>query len=410
MSSEIDIRSDNEEPQPQPAGGGDLLAWAYAAQKAHEIALVLAETAFVPESMFRRPGEVTAAILAGQELDMSPMMALQSIDIIERRPAMRALALRGLLLAHGHETWVEESTATRAVVCGQRKGSTRIERSVWTMDRATKAGLAGKKNWQKQPTSMLVARATAEVARLVAADVLIGMPYIVEELNDDGPELPDSTPQAQAPPEPKKRRTAQRAKPVVAQVDPQALPGDMPAPPADEQQRPTVVSEAKAAQTLESAGFEVVDVIDTMRPASEMPSLEDDDVEVLADTCDITMPHDMRKPAPMGCPPNCPTRQAAERELNGNQQPVDAPQEYMSDAQRKRMNVEMRRVGLVERDERLAFVAHVIGREVATSNELTVGEASEVITALVAEGLDDVRTTYGQKDDSDDGDNDGEAV
>ncbi|MBQ1163916.1 hypothetical protein KBZ21_38605, partial [Streptomyces sp. A73] len=80
----------------------------------------------------------------------------------------------------------EESTSTRAIVCGRRKGQAQEERVTWTMDRATKAGFPAKNpNYKTQPQNMLLARATAECARLIAADVLMGMPYSAEELADE---------------------------------------------------------------------------------------------------------------------------------------------------------------------------------------------------------------------------------
>jgi hypothetical protein len=48
----------------------------------------------------------------------------------------------------------------------------------------------GKENWQNQPQAMLLARATAECARLIAADAILGIPYAAEELRDS-PELRD---------------------------------------------------------------------------------------------------------------------------------------------------------------------------------------------------------------------------
>ncbi|MBQ1164468.1 hypothetical protein KBZ21_41525, partial [Streptomyces sp. A73] len=42
-------------------------------------------------------------------------------------------------------------------------------------------------NYKTQPQNMLLARATAECARLIAADVLMGMPYSAEELADAQP-------------------------------------------------------------------------------------------------------------------------------------------------------------------------------------------------------------------------------
>src|SRR5690606_41864625 len=101
-------------------------------------------------------------------------------------PAMRAHALRALVQNAGHDIWLEESTETRAIVKGQRAGSSHEQKSVWTIDRAQKLGIANREQWRRQPQAMLVARATAEVCRLIASDVLLGMPYAVEELEESG--------------------------------------------------------------------------------------------------------------------------------------------------------------------------------------------------------------------------------
>ena len=110
--------------------------------------------------------------------------------------------------SHGHDIWVQESTASRAIVKGRRKGSDRIESSTWTIDRAKQFKLTGKSNWQNQPTNMLLARATSECARLVAADVILGMPYSTEELID-GVDITDAAPVTEQAAEPSKR-TAKR--------------------------------------------------------------------------------------------------------------------------------------------------------------------------------------------------------
>jgi hypothetical protein len=117
------------------------------------------------------------------------------------------MALRALILQAGHDIWVEESTATRAIVKGVRAGSKHEQQSVWTLDRAKLARLMGKPNWQAHPGAMLVARATAECARLIAPDVLLGLPYIVEEAGDG--EVFDET-EVIASAAPPKKRTAQR--------------------------------------------------------------------------------------------------------------------------------------------------------------------------------------------------------
>src|SRR5579862_9551896 len=66
---------------------------------------------------------VTAALLTGQELGFRPMASLRVIDVIRQTPALRAVGLRALLLSHGHEILVIETTETRARVRGRRAGT-----------------------------------------------------------------------------------------------------------------------------------------------------------------------------------------------------------------------------------------------------------------------------------------------
>ena len=218
-----------QEPQPPVLHESALLAWARDASEAYRIAESLVKTSFVPASMKDKPGEATAAILTGQEIGLRPMAALRSIDLIQGVPAMRANAIRGLVQARGHEVWVEETSDTRAVVAGQRHGTEREQKSVWTIERATRLGLTSKQNWKTQPGAMLVARATAEVCRLIASDVLLGMPYAVEELDE-----------IQAAPAKKARRAPVDA-PVAAE----------PSLPVSESAEPVPVAEATEEPPLD---------------------------------------------------------------------------------------------------------------------------------------------------------------
>ncbi|MBQ1163351.1 hypothetical protein KBZ21_35765, partial [Streptomyces sp. A73] len=63
--------------QPQHPGS-ELVAWAESAVAANHLAQSLAKTSFVPKAFQGKPDEVTAAILAGQEMGLSPMAALRS--------------------------------------------------------------------------------------------------------------------------------------------------------------------------------------------------------------------------------------------------------------------------------------------------------------------------------------------
>lgn len=169
-------------PAPMPAPS-PLMRWVGEAQQAELIATNLARTSFVPASLRGKPHDITAAILAGQELGLQPMATLRSMDVIQGTPALRAHAMRGLVQSKGHSIQVVESTPERCVMRGRRKGEEEWQTVTWTLDRAKKLGLTGKSEWQKQPQTMLVARATGEICRLVASDVLYAMPYAAEELD-----------------------------------------------------------------------------------------------------------------------------------------------------------------------------------------------------------------------------------
>lgn len=182
--SEIEVRTE---------GLTALGQWAHDASQAHQVATALAKTSFVPKAFQGKPAEITAAILAGHELGIEPMAALRSINVIQGTPALAAVALRALVQAQGHEVWIKDSSPTRVVACAKRKGSDVEHRSVWTIERAKQLGLTGKDNWSKQPEAMLIARATSELCRLVAADAILGMPYSVEELSDEAPAVKPRT-------------------------------------------------------------------------------------------------------------------------------------------------------------------------------------------------------------------------
>lgn len=164
------------------AGTTALMAWAQEASLAYDMATKLADTSFVPASLRGKPGDIAAAILAGSELGLKPMATLKAIDIIQGTPALRAHAMRAIVQQQGHQIELLESRDDHCKMRGRRKGEERWQEVEWTTARAQLMGLLGKAEWKKQPKTMLVARATGELCRLIASDALHGMPYAAEEL------------------------------------------------------------------------------------------------------------------------------------------------------------------------------------------------------------------------------------
>lgn len=186
------------------------------AAQVYEIAKALSNTSFVPAAMRGKPQEITGAILFGRELDMPPMTALQTINIIQGRPTLSANAMRGLALGAGVRFRLDEATETRCVMSAIPPGSNEWTTVTWTIDQARRLDLLKKDNWKSQPGVMLIARATSQLCRLVAANILIGAPYSTEEIVD----LPTENPA----PLPTERPKVVRRRPVPEYEAPDPAP------------------------------------------------------------------------------------------------------------------------------------------------------------------------------------------
>jgi hypothetical protein len=193
--------------------------WIELMAPAAELAKVIAATEFVPKAMRHNPAVITAAILHGDEVGLGPMQSLAKIRMIDGQPTIAAEAQRALILARGHKLWPEEYTTTRVTWAGRRVDDDVTARVTWTMDNARTAGLAGRPSWRAYPRAMLSARASAELARAIFADVIGGL-LATEELEDAGlpPEAGDAGVAAIAPGSPAAPAAKRRRRPAVAAV------------------------------------------------------------------------------------------------------------------------------------------------------------------------------------------------
>jgi hypothetical protein len=165
--------------------------WITLMPAAAELAKQVANTEFVPKGLRGNPAAIAACILYGDELGIGPLQSLAKIAVIEGKPSLSAEAQRALILSAGHDMWVVESTNTKCTVAGRRSNSEHTSTISWTLDDAKRAGLAGRQNWRTYPRQMLMARATAELARLIFADAVGGL-LATEELEDADGEPTDA--------------------------------------------------------------------------------------------------------------------------------------------------------------------------------------------------------------------------
>lgn len=172
---------------PDPTGGR-LVAWHGAAVAAASLASALCRTSFVPKAFAGKPEETAAALLLGDELGLSPLAALRSIHVISGTPGLYARTMVALVQSHGHEVVPVDDTPAKVTVKGRRAGSDEWVTSTWTTERARRAGYTSNKKYETDPQAMLYARAASDVCRRIAADVLLGIPYSVEEIELEQPE------------------------------------------------------------------------------------------------------------------------------------------------------------------------------------------------------------------------------
>jgi hypothetical protein len=175
--------------------------------QAMTLAEQLAKSDFVPGSYKNKPGNIIAAVQMGAELGFAPMQALQTIAVINGKPAVYGDGILALIQSHPayewHKEWFEGEGDNYTAICQiKRRGSPAPAESRFSVADAKRAHLWGKQGpWTQYPDRMQQMRARGFCARDSFADALKGL--ISEEEARDYPTraevLDVSPPQAAAP-------------------------------------------------------------------------------------------------------------------------------------------------------------------------------------------------------------------
>lgn len=157
-----------------------------------EYAKLLAASDLLPDAYKGKPANILLAIEYGKTLGITPMAAIQGINVIKGKPTASASLISSLVRLAGHRLRVT-SDNTKAVCEIIRADDPEYTfMSVWDMERAKSAGLTANPSWQKYPEAMMKARAITECARDACPEVLSGVQYTAEELG--APEPAPSSP------------------------------------------------------------------------------------------------------------------------------------------------------------------------------------------------------------------------
>ncbi len=156
-------------------------------EQAQEFAKYLADSDLVPKDFQRKPGNCFVAMQWGSELGLKPLQSVQSIAVINGRPAMWGDALLALVRSSPLCEFVIEEDDGRQAVCRVKRRGEPEQSRAFSIDDAKAAGLSGKQGpWTQYPKRMRQLRARAFALRDVFPDVLRGM-AMAEEAQDIPP-------------------------------------------------------------------------------------------------------------------------------------------------------------------------------------------------------------------------------
>lgn len=160
--------------------GNNLEAYAQNLQQKLQMAELFLKSGMLPVHL-KSAGAVLTAILYGQEIGLTPMQALQDVQVIQGKPTISAAGLQAKVLEAGGS--IREIEHTDKICRLEFKRGKEIREFSFAWEEAVLMGLAAKDNWRKMPKDMLYARAVSRGARRMFADVIRGF-YSKEEMLD----------------------------------------------------------------------------------------------------------------------------------------------------------------------------------------------------------------------------------
>jgi hypothetical protein len=170
--------------------------------EAMQFAEALAKSTMVPREYQRQPANILVALQWGQELGLGPLQALQSIAVINGRPAVYGDAMLALVRGSPHchdiiERIVGSGDEMTAECQAVRKGASMVTGrfSVGDAKRASLWGKAGP--WKQYPLRMLQLRARGFALRDAFPDVLRGVISAEEAADTPRDAVKDITPTPQ---------------------------------------------------------------------------------------------------------------------------------------------------------------------------------------------------------------------
>lgn len=154
-------------------------------EQKYTMAQTLVKSGLLPQGL-NTEEKVCVALEWGHELQLSPMVAVNNIAVINGKPTLSADIMAAVVKRspeYGGIEWIEQSDTKAECVVKRVLSNGQVEstKSTYTIEDAQKAGLASRDNWKKYPRRMLKHRCLSYALRDMFPDLLAGL-YAPEEM------------------------------------------------------------------------------------------------------------------------------------------------------------------------------------------------------------------------------------
>jgi len=156
----------------------------YTLSEMAKIAELLAASGFFPDC--KQQSQAFAKILRGAELGLEPATSLAEIQIVQGRPVLSSNLVAALIQRSGRYAYRIRRHDKEACEIEFFEHGESVGTSVFSMEDARRAKLAGKDIWQAYPEAMLFARAISQGGKRFCGAILIGV-YVEGEIEPDYP-------------------------------------------------------------------------------------------------------------------------------------------------------------------------------------------------------------------------------
>ena len=204
------------------------------------MAQTLVKSGLLPQGL-NTAEKVCVALEWGHELQLSPMVAVNNIAVINGKPTLSADIMAAVVKRspeYGGIEWIEQSDTKAECVVKRVLSNGQVEstKSTYTLEDAQKAGLTTRDNWKKYPRRMLKHRCQSYALRDMFPDLLAGLytPEEMESVEVTHEELKDVTPQETKKPKATEQETdKQKLMKIVEKYESQLTASDLRPTPYD---------------------------------------------------------------------------------------------------------------------------------------------------------------------------------